>query len=277
MTRQFIIIIISLFIWSCGGGSDSETSTSNDSVSNIDNLGGTASNPTAVSFSKKNIVSSSSFDNYFTLSLGEKALVYISVMLEGGMETIDKTRCRSNIVAADGFIKVNGTGIACDHRATIELEAGNYELHFDFPSQNSGYFNIDKVMNGTETVLPANGSGGLPSAPREILIDGQNSINKDLLQNFYVYTGVAGNRIVINTYLDETVPEIMFTRCRSNAGNVSTGSAIGISINNSTYNCDSDLDYVLPEDGTYIFHLFYMAPSDITYPVAGYFRIDIQN
>jgi hypothetical protein len=281
MERLTAIFLVSLIISGCGGSSESPTTNSATSPpisapKSGDNPGGTVSNPSSVSFDKRNVVSEDSFSNYFSLVLTEDTRIHISVLLDNGLQTLEKTRCAGD--ADGGFIRVNGSGVACDHRLVMNFEAGEHEVYFNFPNQGSGYFTVDKVNLSEVEILDADGKGGLPSRPRELLVGGDNQINKDLLFNYFAYTGDAGDRLVINTYLEESIPSIMYTRCRGSGGELDRRkrSAIGISINSNSYNCEDDLDYVLPDSGTYYFHFFFMAPEDITFPVSGYFRVDIQ-
>jgi hypothetical protein len=279
--KRTIIILLSLIIFGCGGGSEPGSSLPpvNAGISpppaNESNPGGTVSSPSSVSFSKRNIISGDSFYNYFSLTLSEATRIHISVLLDDGLESSKKQLCKSG---GRAYIFVNGSRAGCDHRFVMNFEAGEHEIHFDYPNQGNGYFNIDGIREGEVEILEADGTGGLPSSPKAILVGGDNKINENLLFNYYAYTGDAGDRIVINTYLEESIPLVMYQRCRSIGGGSSNlrGSAIGIRINAGVYGCKNNLDYVLPEAGTYYFHLFFMAPLDITFPVPGYFRVDIK-
>ncbi|MEP0357456.1 hypothetical protein [Paraglaciecola sp.] len=276
MERLTAIFLISLLIFSCGCSSESAIPPTISEPETGDNPGGTVGNPSSVSFDKRNIVSGDSFSNYFSLVLTEDTRIHISVLLDNGLQTLEKTRCASD--ADGGFIRVNGSGAACDHRLVMNFEAGEHEIYLNFPNQGNGYFTIDKVNLNDIEILDADGMGGVPSKPKEFLVGGDNQINKDLLFNYFAYTGDAGDRLVINTYLEESIPTIMYTRCSSTSGELDRRkkSAVGISINSDSYNCEDELDYILPDSGTYYFHFFFMAPEDIAFPVSGYFRVDIQ-
>ncbi len=275
--------ILLLALAGCGGSSEGESvsnSVPDNSNGTVDsgsefNPGGTPSNPSEVSFAKKNEINVDAFENYFTINLEKDSKVYISALLELGMKTLDKTRCRSSTVEDSGFIRVDSIGVACDHRVVLDLKAGQHSINFEYPRSNYGYFTIDTVANKQRTILTENGFGGLPSTPRKISFNENNEINKDLNNNYFVYEGKAGDKLFLNSYLQEPIPALMLTRCRSGAGEDT--SAIGFSINEGAYSCTENLEYELPEDGTYFFHVFYMAPSDVTYPVPGYFRADIQH
>lgn len=273
-----MVSILLLTLTGCGGGG--ETSSPGILEGNTDvyegflNVGGTPSNPNEVSFNNGNEINVDYLENYFTFNLESDSKVYISAILELGMKTLDKTRCVSKKVEESGFIKIDGVGVACDHRAVVDLSAGKHTINFEYPRSNYGYFTIDKVTNDQRAILTENGSGGLPSSPRTMSLSDNNEINKDLNYNYFAYQGKAGDKLFLNAYLEETVPTLMFTRCRSRDGE--GRSAIGFSINGSAYSCTESLEYELPEDGSYYVHVFFMAPSDVTYPVSGYFRADVQ-
>lgn len=280
--KNLTALILLLALAGCGGSSEGESvnsSVPDNSSGTVGsgsefNPGGTPSNPSEVSFAKKNEINVDAFENYFTLNLEKDSKVYISALLELGMKTLDKTRCRSSTVEDSGFIRVDSTGVACDHRVVLDLKAGEHSIHFEYPRSNYGYFTIDTVSNNQRTILAENGSGGIPSTPRKISFTQNNEINQDLNNNYFVYEGKAGDKLFLNSYLQESIPALMLTRCRSGAGEDT--SAIGFSINDGAYSCTENLEYELPEDGAYLFHVFYMAPSDVTYPIPGYFRADIQ-
>ncbi|MBH0045233.1 hypothetical protein [Pseudoalteromonas sp. NZS11_1] len=274
--------ILLLALAGCGGSNEDDSASSSvaDNAGTVTgsgnefNPGGTPSNPGPVSFIKKNEINVDAFENYFTINLEKDSKLYISALLDLGMKTLDKTRCVSSTVEESGFITVDSIGVACDHRVVLDLKAGQHSIHFEYPNSNYGYFTVDTIENNQRTILNENGSGGLPSTPRKISFTENNEINKDLNNNYFVYEGKAGDKLFLNSYLQESIPALMLTRCRSGAGE--DRSAIGFSINEGAYSCTENLEYELPEDGTYFFHVFYMAPSDVTYPVPGYFRADIQ-
>lgn len=274
--------ILLLALAGCGGSSEGDSASSpvaNNSGTVTDsgnefNPGGTPSNPGQVSFVKKNEINVDAFENYFTLNLEKDSKVYISALLDLGLEVLKQTRCESSGTQSKSFITADGINVACDFRARFDLSAGEHEIHFNYPDENYGYFTIDTVENNEREILEENGFGGLPSEPRRISLTQNNDINVDLNKNYYAYEGKAGDKLFINTYLEEFIPQIIFTRCQSSTrlGRASTG----ISINDGPYSCTKDLEYELPEDGVYILNFSYMASSDIAFPVKGYFRADVQ-
>lgn len=276
--------ILLLALVGCGGSSEGDSVSSpvadnsgtvTDSGNEF-NPGGTPSNPGQVSFVKKNEINVDTFENYFTLNLEKDSKVYISALLDLGLEVLEQTRCESAGTTRTSFITADGVNVACDFRARFDLSAGEHEIHFNYPDENYGYFTIDTVANNEREILDENGSGGLPSAPRRMSLTQNNDINVDLNNNYYAFEGKAGDKLFINTYLEEFIPQIIFTRCQSGGRAEKMGRAsIGISINDGPYSCTKDLEFELPEDGVYVLNLSYMS-SDIAFPVKGYFRADVQ-
>jgi hypothetical protein len=283
-------VILSSALYSCGGGSDTENTDSSQPPTvpvSLQNNGGTVSNPSAVSYSKQNVLSDS-FNNYFSIELNEKSDVYISLILDDGLTSSDRSSCAIRSVNGfSGFVNLNGNNRGCGHKVFIQIEAGAHELHFDIPLDGAGYFTIDSYVKGQQVTLPANGTGGRASAPKLFSIGEQNQINKDMLFNFYAYEGNAGDRIVINTYLNNTIDSRMFSLCNIMAANnralqnvqrpIILENMIGVSVNGGIHNCSDALDYSLPEDGIYIFHIMYSTPQSITFPIDGYFLVDVQS
>lgn len=285
----------------CGGGTEdsSESPRVTFSISNPEgeqivsapsevsgtlNAGGTVSNPSSVSFDSYNVLTDS-FNNYFSITVSEKSQIYISMILENGLTKAERSRCALSS-DSDVILKLNGEKASCDYKAFIEVEAGTHELHFNIPANGGGYFSIGKITNEQYTFLEADGKGGLPNTPKYFLMGGQNEINKDMLFNFYAYEGVAGDRVVISTYLNEVVETGVKSLCNvANAENrarlvqgesIILNGMMGLSVNGGVHNCSESLDFVLPENGVYIFHLMFANSSSRTYPVDGYFLVDVQ-
>ena len=101
---------------------------------------------------------------------------------------------------------------------------------------------------------------------------GKNAISANYLDNYYAYSGKAGDRIFIRVYLKNRLPSHYRSRCISDPKRFANyGISYGITYS-SNYNCNTTLSYTLPSTGDYTFNFKY---SDENIQLSGYFKVDI--
>ena len=103
--------------------------------------------------------------------------------------------------------------------------------------------------------------GGGPSNPAALSLTAKNLVNNNSFNNYFKYTAVAGERLVIRVNLDIPLSDTQFARCASNPGTGATPSSYASQIH--VYNssnvriggiCGENLTYTFPETGIYVFN-----------------------
>lgn len=104
-------------------------------------------------------------------------------------------------------------------------------------------------------------SGGTPSAPATIGLDAQNQISVSSFNNYFKYTGVVGERLVIRANLNVPLSDLQNGRCGSSPSTGSTPSSYNTQIHVYSPSgirvdgiCGEDLTYTFSESGERTFN-----------------------
>lgn len=135
-------------------------------------------------------------------------------------------------------------------------------------------FRVDESSISNITLAPGNGS---PSSPKLINFDGENTLFSNIFFNYYHLNAVKGQKLIVNTMLNQALSTQQKTRCASNSGTGPTASSYDTQIHvlNSTLTriggiCGESLTFQFPETGRYVLHFDYASQS------AGIFNAAIQ-
>ena len=112
--------------------------------------------------------------------------------------------------------------------------------------------------NNEPSVTPI--SGGAPDSPVELSLASEHLISSNSFYNYFRYTGVKGEKLVIHAQLNIPLSDTEKSRCSEDPGRGNRPSSYDrqIHIYNSALVrvdgiCGEDLIFTIPEDGDYIF------------------------
>ncbi len=210
-------------------------------------MGGSVANPSQVSFSVKNIISSNSGDNYFKVEVKTGGVFYFDLLFDGAYDTAWITRCyassyekRPMTIKEIGGNTIYSSG--CYLTNSVSLSKGTYLIKPDLNS-NSGYFYASFSSDGT----PASGS---PSNPIELKINEDVVIDETMLRNYFTFKGEPGQTLYVDSYLNDSISSIDRTRCReASSGNSYWNHHFVYGMcTGSSCNCDTSIEIPLGEE-----------------------------
>lgn len=114
-------------------------------------------------------------------------------------------------------------------------------------------------QNPPTPVEPTIVLGGSPSAPSFLSLSLKNAVNNNSFNNYFKYSAVAGERLVIHVNLTTPLSDTQAARCASNPGTGATASSYASQIHVYNSNnvrlggiCGENLTYTFSETGTYV-------------------------
>lgn len=272
--KKLLLIAAVLVLTACGGGSGGSDS---GAVSQVpvtvtpkppeSILGGTPSAPVFLGLNSKNVINNNSFNNYFKYAgvAGERLVIRVNLNIP--MSVLQNTRCSANPststtqihVYNSNNVKVDGT---CGEDLTYTFtETGVYVFNFEFPSNDSGFFNAASLKGDTPVKFSEVGSGS-PDEPKKVTTTSANPIGNNVFYNYYWISAVKGETIVVNTTLNQPLSDQQKARCSANP----TSHNSQIYVLNSKFNevgmvCGENIRFNVPESGNYIFQFHYGSDS----------------
>ena len=282
LLKKLPAILLVAMVSGCGGGGESSsnntggTSGTGGTVTPQPqvNTGGQPSSPSDMSYTLPNVISSDSFNNYFKVTVNSGDSLIINVDLDNPLTALDVTRCLE-----DPKTKVHASLDNVRHFCAYDLfhtfeKSGTYVVRFQYPLQRAGTFNASLMMkNSTYGALPANGSGGTPTQPRQMSFSSDNKISKLGFFNNYQFTGNSGDKLVFHTMLNAPLASNAVRRCKE-GDNYEGHHSLGVSVNFGKFSCEERTEFVLPSSGTYNFNIRYMSVDNFG-KIDGAFRVDL--
>ena len=255
----------------CGGGGGDSSSTSTGPSTQIPPpsetpvvLGGTPSAPTSVGLSSDNVVNNNPFNNYFKYAAvaGERLIVRVNLSIP--LSDTQFARCASNPgtgatpssyasqihVYSQGNARVGGI-CGEDLRYTF-AETGVHIFIFDFPSNDSGFFNAASIKGDTPVRFLEIGNGS-PIEPKKLSTITSNLINANVFFNYYWFSAAKGETIVVNSTLAVPLSAQQKTRCAANPD--SHNSQIYVydaKLQQVGLACGESMRFVVPVSGNYV-------------------------
>lgn len=261
----------------CGGGSSSQsnsptqsptpsTSPTTPQESTAVN-GGSLGNPTPIENNKAHVITEEANMNYFQIEVEPGQRMFIFSTLDSYLDNTSYVRCGDGQGIDHAGINLISEDIqACGNNFEHTFNnSGSVIFQLGYPYNNTGHFYVSIIGDeDNESVLDANGEGGLPDYPREIQTDSSNLISTISLSNFYAYEGVEGETIELTGFLNDNLSAQESSRCLSHTKSYDDHYAFGFSIMNSefTYNCDTSFTYTFDENKTIIIHVRFLRNID---------------
>lgn len=262
--KSMAAYLLAFSLIGCGGGDDS----SNETIppTNQENYGGTPSDPSELSVSVRNVISSDNRNNYFYIDVNAGDTLYLFSHLDTPPDESWMSRCSASSWAGVG-ISISGIETSCNTSLIHKfVNAGRYRINTSYPYGETGYLFADVVSAENDQSIA--GPNGVPSAPKQVQFDSENKISTNILNNYYMVSGEAGDKFIIYTYLNDSLDHTSASRCSASSYYKNYG--FGVSFNDGySYNCRKNTQFTLPSSGNHIFNLRY----DANKMVDGYFLI----
>ncbi len=291
MERIFILAMV-VALYSCGGGgSTSSIPEPNNGNSGIDNPvveppneseiipGGPPDSPALLLLNSEHEISTNSFYNYFSYTGKKDELLIIHTTLSSPLSDTEKSRCSSNLGSGTNpspydtqihvyDMNMDRLGGRCGEDLMYNFpEDGEYILKFEYPTNGPGIFRAASII-GQSSVNQPYGEPGTPSNPAEINLDGPNLLSSEVFYNYYRVEVNTGDKLLLDTALDNPLTTQQLSRCASSPGTGETRSSYEtqIHIYDSNFNriggvCGEELNFEFSDSGVYIIHFSYAAQS----------------
>jgi hypothetical protein len=266
MMRSMKVAILATTIFTLSGCLEEEKDVDQGGVSIELNDGGTASNPSDMSFILPNRISSDSFDNHFNFEVSAGDQIHIISSLEYPIDGTDSMRCQMG--GASTWMRVDGTGYCIIHyRKTFSSDSA-HTFQFAPPTGNSGYFDA-ALVSGFQVFNPTVSATGRPDDPRSITVGGGNNlVSQNSFYNHFIYEAQAGETLQIQTYPDYSHSGYSVS-CQSVSGSFYSHASYGIMVGDDTvFNCGTSRSYEFAASGQYRVNIRFLNGG-------GYFRANV--
>lgn len=279
--NKLLLIAAALVLTACGGGSGGSDSgaVSQAPVTVTPKppesiLGGTPSAPVFLGLDSKNIINNNSFNNYFKYAgvAGERLVIRVNLTIP--MSDLQRSRCSYSTDANGTQVYVYNSnnvkvGGVCGEDLTYTFtETGTFIFDFEFPSNDSGFFNAAS-LKGDAPVKFLEAGVGSPSEPKKLNTASANSIGRNVFLNYYWISATKGETIVVNTVLNQPLSGQQKARCSAAPDSFNTQILVYNSkLNRVGLSCGETMRFEIPENGNYIFQFNYGIQSLGTFNAA---------
>ena len=268
--KKLLLVAAVLVLTACGGGSGGSDSGAviqapvtvapkpPESV-----LGGTPSAPVFLGLDSKNVINNNSFNNYFKYAglAGERLVIRVNLTIP--MSDLQRSRCSASpdtngtqvYVYNSNNVKVSGV---CGEDLTYTFnETGTFIFNFEFPSNDSGFFNAASLKGDAPVKFLEAGTGS-PSEPKKINTASANLIGSNTFLNYYWISAAKGETIVVNTLLNQPLSGQQKARCGASPEGYNTQILVyNAKLNRVGLSCGETIRFQIPENGNYVFQFNY--------------------
>lgn len=278
--KKLLLLAAVLVLTACGGGSGgSDSGAVSQAAATVaprppeSIVGGTPSAPVFLGLDSKNVINNNSFNNYFKYAgvAGERLVIRVNLTIP--MSDLQRTRCSYSAdtngtqvsVYNSNNVKVGGV---CGEDLTYTFtETGTYILNFDFPSNDSGFFNAASLKGDAPVKFLEVGTGS-PSEPKKLNTASVNSIGSNVFLNYYWISAIKGETIVVNTVLNQPLSEKQKSLCSYSAESKTQILVYDAKLNRVGLSCGETIRFQIPENGNYVFQFNYGIQSVGTFNAA---------
>ena len=99
--------------------------------------------------------------------------------------------------------------------------------------------------------------GGTASSPSQISLDIDNLISEDTFTNYFKFSGVEDDKLIINASLNREITRSESLNCSASASSFIEIYDEKLNLYDQFQTCNKELTVELPTDGTYVIHFNY--------------------